>query len=50
VEGSCKHGNESSGSIRYWEFFGWLHNWRLLNKGSVPEVSKYRVYAVSIIL
>jgi hypothetical protein len=33
VEGSCEHGNEPSGSIKYWEI---LHNWRLLKKGSSP--------------
>jgi hypothetical protein len=36
VEGSCEHGNETSGSIKYWEVLEWLHNWQLLKKGSVP--------------
>jgi hypothetical protein len=26
VEGSCEHGIESSGSIKYWEVLEWLHN------------------------
>jgi hypothetical protein len=34
--GSCEHGNESSGSIKCWEVFEWLHNCRLLEKGSAP--------------
>jgi hypothetical protein len=30
-----------------WEFPEWLHNWKLLRKGSAPYVSKYiNVYAV----
>jgi hypothetical protein len=36
VEGSCKHGNEPSGSIKCLEVLEQLHNWRLLKKGSVP--------------
>jgi hypothetical protein len=36
VEGSCEHGNEPSGSIKWWEFLEWLHNWQLLKKGSAP--------------
>jgi hypothetical protein len=40
VEGSCEHGNEPSGSIKYWEVLEWLHSWRLLNKGSAPRVSE----------
>jgi hypothetical protein len=36
VEGSCEHGNESSSSIKCWEVLEWLHNWRLLKKGSAP--------------
>jgi hypothetical protein len=31
-----ENGNEPSGSIKYWEVLEWLHNWRLLNKGSAP--------------
>jgi hypothetical protein len=30
------HGNEPSGSIKCWEVLEWLHNWRLLKKGSAP--------------
>jgi hypothetical protein len=41
VEGSCKHGDETSGSIKCWEVLEWLHNWQLLRKGSAPSVSKY---------
>jgi hypothetical protein len=36
VEGSCEHGIEPSGSIKCWEVLEWLHNWRLLKKGSAP--------------
>jgi hypothetical protein len=36
VGGSCEHGNEPSGSINVWEVLEWLHNWRLLKKGSAP--------------
>jgi hypothetical protein len=34
MEGSCEHGDEPSGSIKCWEVLEWLHNWRLLKKGS----------------
>jgi hypothetical protein len=27
-----EHGNEPSGSIKYWEVLEWLHNWRFLKK------------------
>jgi hypothetical protein len=36
VEGSCEHGNESSGSIKCWKVLEELHNWQLLKKGSGP--------------
>jgi hypothetical protein len=36
VEGSCEHCNEPYGSIKCWEILEWLHNWRLLKKGSAP--------------
>jgi hypothetical protein len=36
LEGSFEHGNEVSGSIKCWEVLEWLHNWRLLKKGSAP--------------
>jgi hypothetical protein len=26
--------NEFSGSVKCWEVLEWLHNWRLLKKGS----------------
>jgi hypothetical protein len=40
VEGFCQHGNEPSGSIKCWKVLEWLHNWRLLTKGSAPWVSE----------
>jgi hypothetical protein len=36
MEGSCEHGDESSGSIKCWEVLEWLDNWRILKKGSAP--------------
>jgi hypothetical protein len=36
VEGSCEHGNDSSGSIKCWEILEEMRNWWLLKKGSVP--------------
>jgi hypothetical protein len=36
VEGSFEHGNELSGSIKFWEFPEWLHNGQLLKKGTAP--------------
>jgi hypothetical protein len=39
VESSCEHGVEPSGSIKCWEVLEWLHNWRLLKKGSAPQVN-----------
>jgi hypothetical protein len=36
VEGSFKHGIELSGCIKCWDVLEWLHNWRLLKKGSAP--------------
>jgi hypothetical protein len=35
-EGSCEHGNEPSGSIKWWELLELLYNWWLLKKGSAP--------------
>jgi hypothetical protein len=29
-----KHGNEPSGSLKFWEIVEWLNDWRLLKKGS----------------
>jgi hypothetical protein len=34
VEGSCEHGNETSGSIKCWEILERLSDWRLLEKVS----------------
>jgi hypothetical protein len=34
VEGSCEHGNERSGSVKYWEVLEQLSDWRLLKKDS----------------
>jgi hypothetical protein len=33
VEGSCVHGNEPSGSIKYGEVLVWAHNWQPPKKG-----------------
>jgi hypothetical protein len=41
VESSCEHGNEPSGSVKYWEVLEWLHNWQFLKKGSTLQVGKY---------
>jgi hypothetical protein len=46
VEGSCEDGIEPSGSIKCWEVLEGLHNWRILKKGSVLYVSKYKVEIV----
>jgi hypothetical protein len=35
MEDSREHGNEPSGSIKYWEILEQLSDWRLLKKGSV---------------
>jgi hypothetical protein len=35
VEGTCKHGNEPSGSIKCWDILEGLRNWRLLKEASV---------------
>jgi hypothetical protein len=37
--GTSEQGNELSGSIKCWEVLEWLHNWRLLKKGSAPGMS-----------
>jgi hypothetical protein len=34
--GSCKHGNEDSGSIKCLEIIQWLGDWRLLKEDSTP--------------
>jgi hypothetical protein len=36
VQGSCKHGNEPSGPVKFWEVLERLCNWRLLKKVSPP--------------
>jgi hypothetical protein len=36
VEGSSEHGDEPSGSLKYWEVPEWLYNWQVLRKGSAP--------------
>jgi hypothetical protein len=36
VEGTCEHGNEPTGSIKFWEVLESLHNWQLLKEGSAP--------------
>jgi hypothetical protein len=40
-EGSCEHSIEPSGSVKCSETLEGLHNWRLLKKGSAPQVSKF---------
>jgi hypothetical protein len=37
VEGSCEHGNEPSGSIKFLEVLEELHNWRLLRRAQLHE-------------
>jgi hypothetical protein len=44
--GSCKHGNEGSGSTKCWEILELLGNWQLLKKGSVPR-SQF-IYCINI--
>jgi hypothetical protein len=39
VEGSCEHGNEPSGTIKYCEFLMWLSDLRLLKRGSTHGIS-----------
>jgi hypothetical protein len=36
MEGSCEHGIEPSGFIKYWEILEWLIDWKLLKKNSAP--------------
>jgi hypothetical protein len=36
MEGSYEHGNEPSGSIKFWEILECLADWRLFKKGSAP--------------
>jgi hypothetical protein len=32
VEVSCESDNEPSGSVKYWEVFEWLQDWRSLEE------------------
>jgi hypothetical protein len=52
VEGSCKHCNEPSGSIKCWRIPEWLRNWRLLKKDSAPwsYVVSRKVYHVHLVV
>jgi predicted deacylase len=34
VKGSCEHGDELPGSIKFWEIIEELSDWRFLKKGS----------------
>jgi hypothetical protein len=36
MEGSCEHGNEPSGSMKYWAFLEWVSNCWLLKEDSAP--------------
>jgi hypothetical protein len=36
MEGSCEHGNEPSGFIKYWEILEQFSDWWLLKKASAP--------------
>jgi hypothetical protein len=38
MEVSCEHGNETSGSTKYWEILEWLRDWRHLKKDSAHGV------------
>jgi hypothetical protein len=37
VEGPYEHGNELSGSIKFWEILEWLSDWRLHKKDLAPS-------------
>jgi hypothetical protein len=39
VAGSCKHGNEISGSIKCWEILERLKDWRLSRRTHFHEIS-----------
>jgi hypothetical protein len=32
----CEHGDDTSGSIKCWEIFEWLSDWRFLREDSAP--------------
>jgi hypothetical protein len=36
MEGYGEYGNDPSGFIKCWEVLEWMHNCRLLKKGSAP--------------
>jgi hypothetical protein len=40
VGGSCGHCNEPSGSIKYWEFLEWLHNWQQDETGGACSTNR----------
>jgi hypothetical protein len=37
MAGSCEHGNEPSGSMKFSEILEWLSDWQLLKKDSSPS-------------
>jgi hypothetical protein len=39
MEGSCEHGNESSGSIRHWDFLSSCATGSLSRRAQLHEVS-----------
>jgi hypothetical protein len=39
MDGSYEHGNEPSGSIKYWDILGKLLKWRLLRKAEMHGVT-----------
>jgi hypothetical protein len=47
MEGSCEHGNETSGSIKLWEVHEQLQNWWLLKKGSSQSLAAERALTTS---
>jgi hypothetical protein len=53
VKGSCEHGNEASGSIKYCEILQWPSSWRLLEEESsvvastAQSVAQYRTMYVN---
>jgi hypothetical protein len=46
VEGSCEHGNELLGSIKYGEVLEYLGNWRLL-RSMKSVICQYLLYTAS---
>jgi hypothetical protein len=39
VEGSCEHGNELSGCIKFWEVLEWLHDCGFSRRAHLHGVS-----------